>query len=46
MTDIPYRYNREDTMHIAICDDESFFRKVLSEEINVYAEMIVIVVFS
>lgn len=25
-------------MHIAICDDESFFRKSLSEELNIYAK--------
>lgn len=27
------RINREGTMHIAICDDEAFFRRSLSEEL-------------
>lgn len=28
----------EDTMHIAICDDEAFFRRSLSEELYLYAD--------
>ena len=33
-----HRINREDSMHIAICDDEHFFRKSLSKELYRYAD--------